>query len=189
MERVERPNLHLFLALVLLAVVVGGTIDLILDAPRSWLTPHVLVELTLISISLGSAIYLWAGWYRTLRSLRRTEAALSHHREERDRWRESAKRFLEGLGEAIDEQFEAWDLTPAEREVALLLLKGNSHKRIAAITGRSERTVRQHSVAVYRKSGLSGRAELAGFFLGDLLLPSHETQEVEEEPSRSTTGP
>lgn len=189
MERAESPNLHLFLALVLLAVVAGGIIDLALDAPESWMTPHVLVELTLISISLGSAVYLWAGWYRTLRSLRRTEATLSRHREERDRWRESAKRFLEGLGEAIDEQFESWGLTPAEREVALLLLKGNSHKRIAALTGRSERTVRQHSVAVYRKSGLSGRAELAGFFLGDLLLPSHETHAAEEEPSRAAGGP
>jgi DNA-binding CsgD family transcriptional regulator len=188
-ERDERPNLHLFLTLVLLAVVAAGVIDLTLDAPRSWLTAHVLVELTLISISLGSAIYLWAGWYRTLRSLRRTQATLSRQREERDRWRESAQRFLEGLGEAIDEQFDAWDLTPTEREVALLLLKGNSHKGIAAITGRSERTVRQHSVAVYRKSGLSGRAELAGFFLGDLLLPSRANGEPEEEPSRSATGP
>jgi len=64
-----------------------------------------------------------------------------------------------------------WGLTPAEREVALLLLKGQSHKQIAYTTGRSERTVRQHAVAVYQKSGLSGRAELAAFFLEDLLLP------------------
>jgi hypothetical protein len=32
-------------------------------------------------------------------------------------------------------------------------------------------TVRQHAVAVYRKSGLAGRAELSAFFLEDLLLP------------------
>ncbi len=31
--------------------------------------------------------------------------------------------------------------------------------------------MRQHAVAVYRKSGLSGRAELSAFFLEDLLLP------------------
>ena len=34
--------------------------------------------------------------------------------------------------------------------------------------------MRQQSLAVYRKSGLSGRAELAAFFLEDLLLPSQE---------------
>ena len=59
----------------------------------------------------------------------------------------------------------------AEARVALMLLKGLSHKRIARDTQTSERTVRQHSVAVYRKSGLSGRAALAGFFLESLLLP------------------
>jgi len=48
------------------------------------------------------------------------------------------------------------------------LLKGQGHKQIAAATGRSERTVRQHAVAVYQKSGLGGRAELAAFFLDSL---------------------
>jgi hypothetical protein len=33
---------------------------------------------------------------------------------------------------------------------------------------RSERTVRQHAVAVYRKAGVAGRAELAAFFLSGL---------------------
>ena len=41
----------------------------------------------------------------------------------------------------------------------------------AAVLDRSERTVRQHAVSVYRKSGLAGRAELSAFFLEDLLLP------------------
>ena len=52
--------------------------------------------------------------------------------------------------------------------------KGCGHKEIAQIQQKSERTVRQHAVAVYRKSGLSGRAELAAFFLEDLLLPASE---------------
>ena len=59
-------------------------------------------------------------------------------------------------------------LTRAERDVALMLLKGEGHKQAAARLGRSERTVRQHAVEVYRKSGLQGRAELAAFFLQDL---------------------
>jgi DNA-binding CsgD family transcriptional regulator len=78
------------------------------------------------------------------------------------------------LGVAIDKQFHAWQLTPAEREVALLLLKGYSHKRVAQITGRSERTARQHATTVYDKAGLASRAELAAFFLEDLLLPEEE---------------
>jgi DNA-binding CsgD family transcriptional regulator len=78
---------------------------------------------------------------------------------------------LEGLGAEIDRQFQAWGLTAAEREVGLLLVKGYSHKEIAALTGRGERTARQHAGTVYRKAGLAGRAELAAFFLEDLLLP------------------
>jgi DNA-binding NarL/FixJ family response regulator len=72
----------------------------------------------------------------------------------------------------MDERFEAWGLTPAERDVALGLLKGKSHKVIAYETGRSERTVRQHAVAVYQKSGLGGRAELSAFFLEGVMLPA-----------------
>jgi len=45
-------------------------------------------------------------------------------------------------------------------------------RRLPPLQNKSERTVRQHSVAVYRKSGLSGRAQLSAFFLEDLLLPA-----------------
>ena len=40
--------------------------------------------------------------------------------------------------------------------------------------GAGERTVRQQALAVYAKAGLAGRAELAAFFLEDLLVPSLE---------------
>ena len=95
---------------------------------------------------------------------------------ERDRWRASAREALEGLGRAIDAQFDEWRLTPAEREVALLLLKGYGHKRVADLTGRSERTARQHAGTVYEKAGLGGRAELSAFFLQDLMLPEAERE-------------
>jgi DNA-binding NarL/FixJ family response regulator len=75
------------------------------------------------------------------------------------------------LGKAIEDKFRAWGLTPVESEVALLLLKGHSHKEIAFMTGRGEKTVRQHAVSVYQKSALRGRAELAAFFLEGVTLP------------------
>lgn len=114
---------------------------------------------------------LWLGWWRTRRPLAQTRRSLERHREERDAWRASAESALAGLGRAIDERLQAWGLTPTEREVALLLLRGKSHKEIAYVTGRSERTIRQHAVAVYDKSGLAGRAQLAAFFLEDVRLP------------------
>jgi DNA-binding CsgD family transcriptional regulator len=87
------------------------------------------------------------------------------------RWRAEARTYLDGLGAAIESQFARWNLTEAEREVALLLLKGLSHKEIATVRAVSERTVREQARALYAKSGLTGRAALSAFFLEDLLAP------------------
>jgi DNA-binding CsgD family transcriptional regulator len=172
----ERPRSQLVLATVLLIVAAGFALDLVLDAPRDWRSAHVVLELSLMAVSLAFAAYLWNGWWRASRSLAETRRVLLERQAafqaERDAWRASAQASLEGLGRAIDRQFDAWRLTPTEREIALLLLKGYGHKQAAALTGRSERTVRQHAVSVYQKAGLSGRAELAAFFLEDLLLPA-----------------
>jgi DNA-binding CsgD family transcriptional regulator len=176
----EERRLRVLLAVVLTAVLVGGTIDLVWDAPGSWLSLHAIYEILLILGALALSVVLWRGWWRARRSLARTRAALDLQRTERDAWRESAQRALEGLGRAIEARFEAWGLTPVEREIALLLMKGRSHKAIARDTGRSERTVRQHAVAIYQKSRLGGRAELAAFFHEDLILPGARTAPLED---------
>ncbi len=87
------------------------------------------------------------------------------------RWRNEARGLLSGLGEAIETQFSRWNLTEAEREVALLLLKGLSHREIATVRAVSERTVREQARSIYAKAGLTGRAALSAFFLEDLLAP------------------
>lgn len=167
------PNLPLVLAAIFAAVVVGGIADLILDAPESLLSLHTAFEAMIVAVSLGSAVYLSHGWYRSLGDVARLETTLQERQVERDAWRTSARESLEGLAVAIDRQFGAWTLTPTEREIGLMLLKGRGTKQIAAETGRSDRTVRQHAAAVYRKSGLGGRAELAAFFLEGLFLPAN----------------
>jgi DNA-binding CsgD family transcriptional regulator len=165
------PQLRLPLTVLLLAIGAGGAVDLFLDAPEDWRSFHVLYEVAMITAALGLVAWLWRGWWRAEVSAGALRHTLAERQAERDAWRRRAERALEGLGRAVDEQFGAWQLTPAEREVALFLLKGHGHKQIAALTGRSERTVRQHAVAVYQKSGLRGRAELAAFFLEDLAVP------------------
>lgn len=166
----DGPDPRRFLALIVGLVVVGGTIDLVLDRPTS-LTPHVLFELALILFGLFSSAYLVRGWRSARASLQEARRSAAEGKAERDAWRARAEQALQGLGREVARQFDDWRLSPVERETALMLLKGFSHKRIASLSGRSERTVRQHAVAVYGKSGLAGRAELSGFFLGDLLLP------------------
>jgi DNA-binding CsgD family transcriptional regulator len=162
------------------AIALGGVIDLVLDKPSTIWSFHVLFEVATLVLSLSTVAYLWLGWRDTGRKLSHTREELAARGAERDAWRARAEKLLRGLGEEIDGQFRDWGLTPVERDTALLVLKGFSHKEIATLQEKSDRTVRQHAATVYQKSGLSGRAELAAFFLEDLLLPS--AGDVEREP-------
>ena len=170
-DDVARPMFPVLVPGILLLVAIGGAIDLALDRPQRWLSAHVIIEVALMITSLTFSIILWRGWRRTESHLARVEASLARSVAERDAWRKSAESALSTFSSAVDQQLTAWGLTPAEREVALLLLKGHGHKQIAARTGRGERTVRQHAVSVYEKSGLGGRAELSAFFLEGLIIP------------------
>jgi DNA-binding CsgD family transcriptional regulator len=180
-------RLRLPLALLLAAIAVGGALDLWMDWPSSPGALHVSFELAVLALSLAGVAWLGTGWVRAHRSLDRSREASVRLSEERDHWRARAEKILRGLGEEIDAQLRRWNLTAAERQVAVLLLKGYGHKEIAALLERSERTIRQHAVAIYRKSDLSGRAELAAFFLEDLLLPaaSSETNDLDRGPEAS----
>ncbi len=178
------PRFRIGLTALLIAIATWGVVDLVLDRPQSWLSVHVLVEVGFVLLSLWSVLYLWLEWMQARLSLGRAEGRLAANEVERDRWRGRATRLLHGLGAEIDSQFERWSLTPAERQVAMLILKGLGHKEAANVLDRSERTVRQHAVSVYRKSGLAGRAELAAFFLEDLLLPMDHEGEQEQKGAR-----
>ena len=167
----DAPRIDLLLAAIFALVVIGGTVDLILDDPPTLFSIHVGFEVLMVLLSLGAATYLGRGWYAAQAQLMATAKESADLRREREEWEARAADLLRGLGSAIADQFQGWALTPTEGRVALMLLKGFSHKRIARTTGTRERTVRQHSVAIYKKSGLAGRAELAGFFLEALLLP------------------
>lgn len=165
------PRLRLVMTVLLIVITAAASADLVMDRPVGLLSLHVLAELTVVATGLVAASYLAWGWYASYREVRYLEEAVAERQAERDLWRKRAGRVLRSLSRAVDDQFSTWGLTEAERDTALMLLKGHSHKRIARLSGRSERTVRQHAVAVYRKAGLAGRSELSAFFLEDLLRP------------------
>lgn len=171
MAEEAEPRLKLVLALVLFGIAAAAGFDLVLDAPTRWLSFHALYELAIAAGGLVTATALWLGWVGAERRAATMRASLAQRSAEADQWRANAHKALDGLAQAIDQQFQAWKLTPTEREVALQLLQGRSHKEIAAATGRSERTIRQHAVVVYQKAGLGGRAALGAFFLEGLMLP------------------
>jgi DNA-binding CsgD family transcriptional regulator len=153
-------------------------VDLAGDLRHGTTLVHGLVEGTIACVGLGGIVWAAARLRRysvQTTVLRERAENLEQHLgaslAQAERWRAQAADLIAGLSEAIDRQLERWDLSDAEKEVALLLLKGLSHKEIADVRKVGEATVRQQAGAIYRKAGLAGRHDLAAFFLEDLLGP------------------
>lgn len=73
------------------------------------------------------------------------------------------------MAEVIEGFFADWGLTPAEREVALMILKGLDNDSIATVRGRAAGTVRAQSAAIYAKAGVDGRTQFLSLFMEELL--------------------
>jgi DNA-binding CsgD family transcriptional regulator len=58
------------------------------------------------------------------------------------------------------------DLTPAERQVLLLLMKGRTNDEIARARGTALRTVANQVQAIFKKLGVSSRNELVTHLSG-----------------------
>jgi len=151
---------------IALFAIIGALIgwDVLGDYQQGSSLRHIAIELLVLAATVAGIVLLWV-------QLRRTRTDLAHARVAEEQWRNESRELLQGLGVAIEKQFGRWELTKAEAEVGLLLLKGLSHKEIATVRNTSERTIREQSRAVYRKAGLPGRSALSAFFLEDLLLP------------------
>lgn len=132
---------------------------------------HLAIEALTGSVSFILGFRLFRALRQRSRTIARLNGELHVSQQAAKHWQEEAAQVLQGMGQALDRQFERWNLSQAERDVALFLLKGFSTRDIANLRSTSERTVRQQAQDVYRKAGLAGRAELSAFFLEDLLLP------------------
>lgn len=73
------------------------------------------------------------------------------------------------FADVLQEHFRAWELTPAEQDVALFSIKGLSTQEIAQARNTSEGTVKAQTNAIYRKAGVSGRPQLLSLFIDELM--------------------
>ncbi len=64
--------------------------------------------------------------------------------------------------------FNEWDFSPAERDVARLILKGCSISEIAEIRGAREGTIKAQTNSIYKKSGYASKTQLLSAFIEDL---------------------
>ncbi|MBI5066968.1 MAG: LuxR family transcriptional regulator [Deltaproteobacteria bacterium] len=163
-------------------------LDVISDVREGASAGHIAFEVAATLLSLGGFAAMWRLLQAERSRARELKVELDGTRADLVRWHAEAQELLKGLGAAIDRQFDGWGLSPAEREVGLLLLKGLSLKEAAEARQTSERTVRQQALAVYRKAGLAGRAELAAFFLEDLLLPREGGERRAREGASQSQG-
>lgn len=88
---------------------------------------------------------------------------------ERDLARERLRRASGAFMVILEERFVEWNLTPAERDVALFAIKGMSTAEIATLRATSEGTVKAQTNAIYRKAGVGSRPQLLSLFIDDLM--------------------
>ncbi len=113
-------------------------------------------------IEIGAAIGLLIGIVTGAIALRSARAR-------GQRAEEALRQARSAFRDVLDDRFTDWDLTPAERDVALFSIKGFSTQDIAGFRGVSEGTIKAQTNAIYRKAGVSGKAQLLSLFVDELV--------------------
>jgi len=138
---------------VFFAMDVFGDIVLGKEIPNEQI--HNILELIIVIISIASFIY----HCRELLRFTKRQSKMS------DQVRVASGEF----SEVIRELFDQWKLSPSEKEVAILLIKGLSFAEIAEARNAKEGTVKAQSNAVYRKADVKGARELLALLFDELL--------------------
>ncbi len=160
---------EIVLIAVLGVVILANCYDVVVDYRHGATDWHLYVEALVVLVSSAAIVFLLRNLNAQARQLALLRADLEASRQELSLEDEAAKKVRRDMGEFIQAQFGQWALTPSEREVALLLLKGLSFKEISAIRETTEKTVRQQASSIYRKAGVSGRASFSAWFIEDIL--------------------
>lgn len=133
------------------------------DITMDWMRPTVFNPLTdsdVIETIVTVVLFLSLGF--TASELRR---ALSHQA----RLTEQLQIASGAFQAVIEAKFTDWTLTSAERDVALLAIKGYSIAEIADLRQTAQGTAKAQAASVYRKAEVSGRLQLISLFLDDLM--------------------
>jgi DNA-binding CsgD family transcriptional regulator len=147
----------------LLAVQAGGAAFLLLDVVADLGDWSLLASETLHhGIELVAVAALILGLGLTAHEIRRIRT--------RQRRIEAQLRAASGaFFDLLEEYFDAWALTPSERDVALLAVKGLSIAEIAGIRQTKPGTVKAQCNAIYSKADVTGRQQLLSLFIEELM--------------------
>lgn len=96
-------------------------------------------------------------------------ALLRRSLHQRDRVQRALRAASGALTDLLEERFQEWRLSAAERDVALFAIKGMSTADIARLRNTTEGTVKAQSAAIYRKAGVNSRSQLISSLVEDLF--------------------
>lgn len=144
-------------------------VDIYLDLKESIPLNHIWHEVILFLLAVVAACWQIRIIVKKNGHIRSIKAELLETKKSYLDWKEKSKSSAGAIRDMIDQQLGLWQLSQSEKDVALFLIKGLSMKEIAEIRQTQEKTVRSQATTIYRKAGLSGRQELAAFFLEDIL--------------------
>ena len=160
---------RLILISLFILIALFTTVDIIADLDEQLPLEHFVHELGLLALALVAITYqILLIWDRD-RKIKSISVQIKELEAEKQEFRDRFSKVKSEFSDIIDQQFNSWQLSTVEKDIALLLIKGLSMKEIAATRHTTEGTVRQQAAAIYKKSGLSGRQELAAIFLDELF--------------------
>tara|TARA_R110002072_G_scaffold534_6_gene3943 strand:- start:121491 stop:122012 length:522 start_codon:yes stop_codon:yes gene_type:complete len=168
----ERLIVALFFAIVGALTIV----DIISDYKEGSELGHLAMEAVIAIGAFCALIYI----YTQFKKEKIKTAMLAQEKEAlkeiAEKYQQKSKIFIDGLSSQINQEFTQWQLSNAERDIALFLLKGISPKQISEYRHSSEKTVRHQISAIYKKTGLKTREEFTAYFLEDLLATSEANE-------------
>ena len=129
--------------------------DVIADLTFDGFDAHLILEAVVSLALVFGLLFGIREVCRTIESAKRNEEALAVARG--------------ALAEVMESYFDAWQLTSAERDVAMLAVKGCDINEISMLSGVAHGTVRAQLSRVYSKSGVSNRTERISIFIEDLM--------------------
>ncbi len=154
---------------VLALVGVATLIDIAFDLYYGSTLAHISIELVLVLLSVSGVLWLVQHLHLQNRALEKIKQEIAAEKEKKPAELTEGHEARRTLSEIMRQQFQSWQLTGGEQEVAILLLKGLSFKEIAGVRETHEKTVRQQASAIYKKAGVSGRHAFAAWFIEDFL--------------------
>ena len=116
---------------------------------------HLVFEVLAVA-GLGYAVVTLRAYHRLLRA-------------EAEATKDTIQMLRGNFGQVLQNKFEDWGLTIAERDVTLLIIRGLSVAEIASARNTAQGTIKTQSTSIFRKIGVRSKTELMSVIIDEFL--------------------